>query len=106
MGQVEQIAVENNARRVVRIVLQLGPLSGVESELLQQAFPIASAGTVADDSVLDIETQPIRVSCNSCGAESDATANRLVCGVCGDWKTTLISGDEMLLQSVELERPE
>jgi hydrogenase nickel incorporation protein HypA/HybF len=28
--------------------------------------------------------------------------NRLLCGACGDWHTQVISGDELLLESVEL----
>jgi hydrogenase nickel incorporation protein HypA/HybF len=43
------------------------------------------------------------VSCQTCGAESAALPNRLVCGACGDWRTTLLSGDELILESVELE---
>jgi Zn finger protein HypA/HybF involved in hydrogenase expression len=31
-------------------------------------------------------------------------ANRLVCPHCKNWRTTLVSGDEMVLQQVELER--
>ena len=104
MEQVEQIAVREHAIRVVRILLQIGPLSGVEAELVQQAFPIASAGTVAEDSELDIQLQPIEVRCNICGATSPATANNLVCAACGDWHTSLVSGDEMMLLSVELDR--
>jgi hydrogenase nickel incorporation protein HypA/HybF len=29
--------------------------------------------------------------------------NRLLCGACGDWHTQVIGGDELLLESVELE---
>lgn len=103
MEQVEQIAARQNAVSVARIVLQVGPLSGVEAALLQQAFPIASAGTLADGCELVIRAQPIRVRCDVCGMMSDATANNLVCGECGDWHTTLVSGDEMLLQTLELD---
>lgn len=106
MGQVEDIASRERAQRVTRIRLQIGPLSGVEARLLREAFPIASADSVADRATLEIDEQPIRVRCLSCAAESDAKANRLVCGVCGDYRTQLISGDEMLLLSVELERRE
>ncbi len=103
MEQVEQIAARQQAVNVARIVLQLGPLSGVEAGLLQQAFPIASAGTLAEDSELVIRVQPIQVRCEVCGMISDATVNNLVCGECGDWHTSLVSGDEMLLQTVELD---
>ena len=32
----------------------------------------------------------------------NATVNRLLCGACGDYHTRLLSGDEMILASVEL----
>jgi len=104
MGQVNQIAVREHAERITLIRLSIGPLSGVEARLLRDAFPIAAAGSVAEAAELEIEEQPVRVRCLSCGAESHAQANRLVCGQCGDYRTQLLSGDEMLLTSLELER--
>lgn len=102
LGQVEAIAQEHRAKGVEKIVLRIGPLAGVEPRLLQEAFPIARAGSVAASAELQIEILPIKVRCESCGAESEAAANRLLCGACGDWHTQLISGDELLLASVEM----
>lgn len=106
LDQVEGIAREHGASRVERILLLVGPLSGVEPALLQHAYPLAAAGTIAEDATLVIEPAPVRVRCNDCGAESDATPNRLLCGVCGGWRTRLISGDEMLLANLELTIPD
>ena len=102
IGQVERIAREHRAVGVSRITLRIGPLSGVEPALLAQAFPIAQADSLAAGATLELETLPIRVRCRRCHAESDATANKLICGACGDWHTDIISGDEMLLASLEL----
>jgi hydrogenase nickel incorporation protein HypA/HybF len=104
MGQVETVAARERAVRVTGITLRIGPLSGVEPELLRDAFPIAAAGSVAADAQLRIEAQPVRVHCTRCGADSEASVNRLLCAACGDYHTRLISGDELLLASVELER--
>ncbi len=106
LDQVERIAREQGADRVERILLRIGPLSGVEAPLLANAYPLAAAGTIAEHATLDIEPAAIRVRCNSCGAETDAEPNRLLCGECGDWHTRLISGDEMLLAKVELRVPD
>jgi len=103
MNQVENIAAERNARSVVSIVVGMGPLSGVEAQLLKHAYPVASAGTVAEGAELVIENLPVRVKCTQCGNESDVLPNKLVCKACGDWRTTLISGDELMLMRVELE---
>jgi len=104
MDQVENIAIERDAQIVVSIVLGVGPLSGVEAQLLRNAYPIASAGTIAEHAELIIENLPVRVNCSQCGMESDALPNKLNCKRCGDWRTTLISGDELILMSVELEK--
>ena len=104
LRQVMDIARQEQARTVTRILVRIGPLSGVEPQLLAQAFPIASAGTPAADAALELESQPVRVRCEQCGAESEVSPNRLLCGACGDYHTRLLSGDELLLVSVELER--
>lgn len=100
--QVSSVARQHGARRVSAIKVQIGPLAGVEPQLLAQAFPIACAGTLAEAAELQMEMLPLTVRCRSCGAETEARPNRLVCGACGDWQTQVISGDEMLLASVEL----
>lgn len=104
--QAVTIAEQNHALAVARIDLAIGPLAGVEIQLLQQAFPLAAAGTLAENAQLNAETLPIRVRCLSCLKESDAQPNRLVCGHCQDWHTQLVSGDEMLIKSIELETEE
>jgi hydrogenase nickel incorporation protein HypA/HybF len=86
--------------------LQIGPLSGVEAALLRNAYPLAAAGTLAEDAILDIEPAAVRVHCTQCGADSDATPNRLLCAACGSHQTRLVSGDELLLARVELTIPE
>lgn len=106
LDQVEQIAREHGASRVERIVLKVGPLSGVEGSLLRHAYPLAAIGTVAEHAELVIEPAPVRVRCNLCGAETDATPNRLLCGACGAFQTRLISGDELLLANLELTIPD
>jgi hydrogenase nickel incorporation protein HypA/HybF len=104
MDQVEAIAEERGAVAVSSIVIGIGPLSGVEAQLLKNAYPVASAGTIAENAELVIEQLPIKVRCNQCGHEAEALPNKLSCQQCGDWRTTLVSGDELLLMRVELEK--
>jgi hydrogenase nickel incorporation protein HypA/HybF len=103
LQQLQGIAAEQRAQRIIRIELGVGPLSGVEPELLRNAWPVASAGTLAADAELSIEETDIVVHCRSCDTDTAAKANRLVCGQCGDFRTSLVSGDEMILKRVEFE---
>ena len=102
LRQIDDLITEHHASGVIEVVLGIGPLSGVESHLLANAYSIASAGTVAEQAKLIIEALPVRVNCPQCGTESAVQHNKLLCPHCGNWRTILISGDELLLMSVEL----
>jgi len=102
IAQVEDIAAPR-AARVRRVHVGIGPLAGVEARLLEDAYPLACAGTCAEGSQLAVEAVRIRVRCRGCGAETAATPNRLVCSACGDWRTDLVAGNELLLLRIELE---
>ena len=84
--QVERVARDNAARRILSITVSVGPLSGIE-----------------EDAKLVVVTVPVRVRCRTCKAETEAAANRLLCGSCNDWHVDVIAGEEMLLQRVEIE---
>ena len=103
LEQVEGIA-RQHAATVSRVRILVGPLSGAEPHLLEQAYVLARAGTAAEDSELVIESGPVRVRCRSCGTESTATVNCLLCAACGNWQTELARGDELLLLKVELSK--
>jgi hydrogenase nickel incorporation protein HypA/HybF len=104
--QVENLAAQHGATGVHLIRVRVGPLAGVVPDLLATAFPLAAAGSRAETARLEFVEAPIRVRCRTCGAESVAKPNNLVCGACSDWQTQVVSGDEMILETVELDIPE
>jgi hydrogenase nickel incorporation protein HypA/HybF len=102
LQQLEKIAGDRKAVAVEKVFLEVGPLSGIEPALLKSAYPLAAAGTLAANAELIISTSDIVVSCTQCSAESPAKANRLLCSACGDFRTQVVSGDEMILQRMEM----
>ena len=102
LAQVRATATTHRAESVGRITLRVGPLSGVEPELLKQAFSIARKGPLTAAASLHIDTQPVRILCRDCGNENEAAPNRLLCQACGSYRVNLLSGDELLLAQVEL----
>ena len=102
LSQVVAIAAKNNAQSVESITVQIGALSGVEPMLLDSAFTLIKAGTVAEHALLIMQIEPVIVLCRDCGARSEVAANRLLCNACHSHETTLISGDELILASVAL----
>jgi hydrogenase nickel incorporation protein HypA/HybF len=106
VGEVSAVASAGKAGSVSDVYVSVGPLSGVECSLMLNAFPLAAAGTVAGNARLHLERTPVRVRCEECGAETEVAVNRLVCGECNNWRTRLISGDELLLERVVMDRRE
>jgi hydrogenase nickel incorporation protein HypA/HybF len=102
ISQVENIVKQHKSTAVDEIIIQIGPLSGIEPELLNNAYSIACRGTVADKAVLRIETMPITIFCQHCNKQAAVEINKLICPACGDYRTQLISGDEMILKTVGL----
>ena len=103
IAEVAAVARSHRAISVTDIYVSVGPLSGVEGSLMRSAFPVAAAGTIATNAILHLQEMPIRVTCGNCGAETEVAANHLVCGCCGEWRTQLVSGDELLLQRVAMQ---
>jgi hydrogenase nickel incorporation protein HypA/HybF len=105
LGQALAVAASHGAREIGKITLRIGPLAGVEPDLLRLAFPLVAAGTRCEEAELAIETIEVSVACRVCGAVSNVRPNRLLCAGCGGWRVALLSGDEMLLDSIELREP-
>ncbi len=74
IDQVARVARDNGAGRVLSITISVGPLAGVEPKLLEHAYPLAAAGTVAEDAQLVIETVGVQVRCRKCQAETAGAA--------------------------------
>ena len=102
LSEVGRVAAENGAMAVTRVVVSVGPLSGVEITQLARAFDLARRGTVAEGAVLEIEDIPVTIWCASCAIESRVEVNKLLCNSCGGWRVTLRSGDELLLKRLSL----
>jgi hydrogenase nickel incorporation protein HypA/HybF len=103
LAQVNDVAKAHQADGISSVTVGIGPLSGIEPKLLQQAFAIARSGTQAAHATLHVQPLPLRVRCRTCDIESDATSNDLTCRACHSNNTRVISGDELLLLRVELE---
>jgi hydrogenase nickel incorporation protein HypA/HybF len=104
LAQVDDIARTRGADSIERIEIELGPLCGVEPVLLEQAFVVARQGR-ASNAVLGVTATEVIVACEGCGARTQASPNRLLCGVCGSYRTRLVSGDELHLRRVVLHVP-
>ncbi|HIJ83101.1 MAG TPA: hydrogenase maturation nickel metallochaperone HypA [Magnetococcales bacterium] len=103
LEQLTTLSQQHPGGRIVGIHLHNGPLSGVESALLQHAFEIYKKGTLADQAVLTIENQPLRIHCRDCLGDSEASINDWTCPECASLATEVIGGDALILARLQLD---
>jgi hydrogenase nickel incorporation protein HypA/HybF len=104
---VVEIATRHAAgRRVVRVDLRVGHLRQVVPDSLMFAFELVSAGTELEGAELVIEEVPALVRCGGCGAETTLVEFPAHCAACGSFDVAVAGGDELLVDSLELEDEE
>ncbi len=101
---VGRIAEEKSVRSVKRVVVRIGVLSGIEPHLLRSAFELLKRRTVAEGSELVIEEEKLRVVCHDCGETSEKEDLTVECPLCGSLSTEVVSGEGMLLKSLEVNK--
>jgi hydrogenase nickel incorporation protein HypA/HybF len=91
------------ARRgpVHRIEVRIGELSGVDCELLATAYDVFRAGTICETATMAIERVPAVWACPKCKAAIER-GTMLRCRDCNE-PARLVTGDEIVLQRIELE---
>lgn len=104
LAQVTTIARNHGSSRVLRIEIEVGPLSGIDASQLTSAFQVMRRGSCAAGAALNVQSTPIIITCNACGTNSPAAANRLSCPACSQPLTALLSGDELRLMRIEMEK--
>ena len=103
MERVEQEAASRRAVAVHRVRIRIGALSGVEPDLLESAFSIVRVATICQNAAIEITRVPAQWECSRCQSPLNA-GDLLQCAVCGA-PARLASGDEMLLEQIEMEVP-
>lgn len=98
----EQNASSNNASKIHKVVVGIGELSSVEPQLLKVAFDTFKFDTAAAEADLEIKRVPLSSKCLDCGKEFTPTISNFLCQKCGSANTQLLSGDELLLLSLEI----
>jgi hydrogenase nickel incorporation protein HypA/HybF len=86
---------------VHRIEVRIGDLAGVDCELLATAYEVFREGTICEKASMRIDRVPARWACPKCEGEIPR-GRALHCDLCGE-PARLASGDEIILQRIELE---
>jgi len=94
---------ERGLGRVTEVKTTVGGLTHVEPENLRFWYEELSRDTILAGSRLVVEKRPVEVRCRQCGRRFTVVANCFVCPDCGIADVRMTSGDEVLLESIEVE---
>ncbi len=101
---VVQIASRHAAgRRVTKVYLKVGHLRQVVPSALTFSFELVAQGTPVEGAELEMEEIPVAGKCRGCGVESQPTGFPLQCGACGALELEIVRGEELYVESLELE---
>ena len=89
-------------RRVRAVTVRAGALRQVVPSALEFAFELVAQGTPVEGATLELDEVPAVVACRACGAESEADGFPLRCAGCGSVDVDVRSGEELLVESLEV----
>lgn len=103
INQCEDIAKENEAQSITKVVVKIGTMSGVEPHLLEIAFNTFKERTLCDGCEFVMNIQPLVIECKECGAQTTLEEVYYKCPECESLNVKVIDGEEMFLMSLEME---
>ena len=90
-------------RQVTKVYLKVGHLRQVVASALAFSFDLVAQGTSVEGAELALEEVPAAGRCRYCGAESQLSSFPLQCGPCGSFDLEIVAGEELYVESLELE---
>ncbi len=89
--------------KIRNITIKVGPLSGVSVDALRFAFEMLKKGTRLEQAELRVEQTHATCICRDCGKKSIAKDLLQGCPLCHGYDIRLEGGDELLIESIEVE---
>jgi hydrogenase nickel incorporation protein HypA/HybF len=98
---VEELAEEQKIEKVGAIVLQIGELSSVVPQFMQEYFPmVVENKPVFKDTKLEIEILPGMARCQKCETVFNVIENKGYCPKCRSFDKDLLCGQEFLIKEI------
>lgn len=100
---LKEQAKVHSYERVKAVWLEIGPLAGVEPELLLFCFDAVAQGTLAEGARLEIIQTPVVAWCMSCSKNVNLGSRFDGCPECSGRELQITGGNELRIKSMEVE---
>ncbi|MBC2717439.1 MAG: hydrogenase maturation nickel metallochaperone HypA [Desulfobacteraceae bacterium] len=97
-------AEDHKVKKVVAVHLQVGELSDLEDQWMQQYFDYLAKDGIAEAACLVIERVPVVMKCSDCGMSHAINIKEdksSMCPECGSTNNTIVSGREYFIKNLE-----
>lgn len=89
-------------RRVLKVTLEVGRLSGVMTDAIRFCFDTVASGTALDGAKLEIREIEGQARCQACGSVYTMPTLFTAC-TCGSRDCERLAGEELKVKTIELE---
>jgi hydrogenase nickel incorporation protein HypA/HybF len=101
--QIEEFLTQGKYRKVNKIVLDVGVMSGVIQDALEFAYDICVKGTTIEGAALSIRMIPVTASCEKCFLKFEVHDYSYACPQCNGTDLKLLTGNELTIKEIEVE---
>lgn len=99
---LEKVGQENKLKRVSKVTLELGEVSGILNDYLQDCWKWAAGKSeLLRGTLLEAEILPAVTVCDDCGKTYGTVAHGKRCPYCSSENTHLLSGNEINIKEIE-----
>lgn len=103
-SRIEKVAVENEAKKILSVTLEIGEVSTVVPEYLVDVWAWNCKKTpLLDGCELKWERIPAVTHCEDCGEDYETVAHGKTCPHCGSPNTYLVKGNEVNIKEIMVE---
>src|SRR5215204_4056135 len=89
--------------KIKNVYLALGEITELDQSLIQQHWNDLSKGTPAEQAELHFRLIKAEVQCMACFEKYHPVDGKIHCPHCGSYGAKVLSGEEFILESIELE---
>ncbi|WP_407307877.1 hydrogenase maturation nickel metallochaperone HypA [Desulfosporosinus sp. SB140] len=93
----------HDVKKVLQVKIKVGELTNAEPDALSMAFEAYSKDTLCEGAELIVERVPLRGCCKNCHYEFTVKTMYFLCPRCNSTSIEVIQGEELLLESLEVE---
>lgn len=100
---VNEHAIKQGCTCIKIIYLEVGVLMAIEKSALMLSFDVMKKGTIAENAILKFIDVPGQAWCERCQNTIKINQYYQSCELCGSLALTIIAGEQLRIQSMEIE---